>query len=63
MTDPRMLKDPGSCPHDRVRRIGIQKSPRRDWRLYLVTCVLCETTLTTRTLRERREGKGRRLAG
>lgn len=54
--------DPGTCPHERVLRIGIQKSPSKDWRLYLVTCRRCETTLTTRTLRDLRRGKGQRLA-
>jgi len=58
----RQEVDPGTCSHERVVRIGIQKSPTREWRLYLVTCVRCETTLTTRTLRDLRAGKGTRLA-
>jgi len=62
MTETRKPEDPGNCSHERVLRIGIQQSPRRETRLYLVTCRRCETTLSTRTLRDLRRGKGRRLA-
>ena len=48
-------RDPGSCPHGRVVRIGIQRLPLGRLRLYLVTCLDCGTTLTTRTLRDRKE--------
>ena len=54
-------KDPGACAHERIERIGIQRLPMGKLRLYLVTCRLCGTTLTTRTLRDQRDlrkGKG-----
>ena len=50
-------KDPGTCRHERVERIGVQRLPLGRLCLYLVTCRLCGTTVTTRTLRDLREGK------
>ena len=55
MTPITLLHDPAACPHERVLRIGIQRSMLGPDRLYLVTCRRCGTTLTTRTLRERIE--------
>jgi hypothetical protein len=43
--------DPGSCCHPTIERIGIQKAPVPPYRLYLVTCTTCGTTLATSTLR------------
>ena len=48
---------PADCPHDRVQRIGIQKTPFPPYRLYLVTCRACGTTVSTTTLRRRRRRK------
>ncbi len=50
--------DPSDCPHDRIQRVGVQRLPLGRLRLYLVTCVHCGTTLTTRTLRDLRKEKG-----
>ena len=56
----------------RIARIGIQKSPFPPFRLHLVNCLLCGTTLTTKSLRAFLESRGtpprgarppRRLAG
>jgi hypothetical protein len=44
-------RSPAICRHARVARIGIQESPAAPFRLYLVTCRDCGTTLTTETLR------------
>jgi hypothetical protein len=46
--------DPGSCSHPAIVRIGIQKAPVPPYRLYLVTCRSCGTTLATSTLRKER---------
>ena len=45
------------CPHRRLERLGIQKSPLAKGNLYLLTCLDCGTTLTTTTLREKAEQK------
>ena len=52
-------RSPTVCRHVRVRRIGIQESPAAPFRLYLVTCRDCGTTITTTTLRR----GGKRAAG
>ncbi|HEU4395917.1 MAG TPA: hypothetical protein VFS92_10145 [Planctomycetota bacterium] len=41
----------GPCRHPRLTRIGIQESPFEPFRLYLVTCRDCGTTISTKTLR------------
>lgn len=46
--------DPGTCCHPTIERIGIQKAPVPPFRLYLVTCTVCGTTLATSTLRRAR---------
>lgn len=60
-------RDPATCPHRRLRRIGIQRSPVSPRRLYLLTCLDCGTTITTRSLRDKRdlleEEPGQRRAG
>jgi len=48
-------EDPGSCAHRRFNRVGIQRAPVPPFRLYLMTCRDCGTTLATQTLRGRRE--------
>lgn len=50
--------DPASCSHGRLVRIGIQKSPLPPFRLYLVTCLICGTTVTTASLRKFLESRG-----
>jgi hypothetical protein len=47
--------DPGSCGHRKFHRVGIQRAPVPPFRLYLLTCRDCGTTLATQTLRGRRE--------
>jgi hypothetical protein len=47
--------NPASCGHARFQRIGIQKAPVPPYRLYLMTCRACGTTLATMTLRRVRE--------
>ena len=53
-------RNPSVCRHRRVRRIGIQESPAAPFRLYLVTCRDCGTTITTETLRRGDPGRGAR---
>lgn len=48
--------DPAGCRHRRFQRVGIQRAPLPPYRLYLLTCRDCGTTLTTQTVRSRREG-------
>jgi hypothetical protein len=50
--------DPGRCRHRRFLRAGIQRAPLPPYRLYLLTCRECGTTLTTQTVRNRREASG-----
>ena len=59
---PPYTRNPEGCPHRRLLRIGIQESPRAPFRLYLVTCRDCGTTLTTESLREERPEEGGRIA-
>jgi hypothetical protein len=46
---------PVGCRHRRFTRVGIQRAPLPPYRLYLLTCRDGGTTLTTLTLRARRE--------
>jgi len=48
------IVDPSSCPHLRSVRLGIQRFPFPPYRVYLLRCLACETTLTTGSLREAR---------
>jgi len=48
---PPYARNPAACRHRRLLRIGIQESPAAPFRLYLVTCRDCGTTLTTESLR------------
>ena len=48
------IGNPASCPHRTFGRVGIQRAPVAPFRLYLLTCRDCGTTLTTQTLRARR---------
>jgi hypothetical protein len=50
--------DPADCVHERSCRLGIQRFPFPPYRVYLLRCLFCETTLTTGTLREFRSGRG-----
>lgn len=47
--------DPSSCSHERSCRLGIQRFPFPPYRVYLLRCLACETTLTTGSLREMRK--------
>jgi len=51
LTVPPYTRNPAACRHRRLVRIGIQESPAAPFRLYLVTCRDCGTTVTTETLR------------
>lgn len=55
MTTSSRDDNPASCRHARFKRIGIQKAPVAPFRLYLMTCRACGTTLATMTLRRVRE--------
>ncbi len=44
--------DPANCPHHRSCRLGIQRFPFPPYRVYLLRCLVCETTLTTGSIRE-----------
>jgi len=48
------LRDPGACPHERHLRIGDQEIPFPPFKVHLVTCLDCGTTLTVETLRGER---------
>jgi len=48
-------RGPAVCRHRRFKRVGIQRAPLPPYRLYLMTCRDCGTTLTTQTIRGRRE--------
>lgn len=50
--------DPATCPHARSVRLGIQRFPFPPYRVYLLRCLACETTLTTGSLREARRPEG-----
>jgi DNA-binding response OmpR family regulator len=43
--------DPAHCLHQRVRRLGLQEAPVAPFKLHLVLCLKCGTTLTTERLR------------
>ena len=47
-------RDPAQCRHPGFVRAGIQKAPVPPYRLYLLTCRGCGTTLATQTLRTQR---------
>ena len=47
--------NPSECHHRAFLRVGIQRAPVPPYRLYLLTCRDCGTTLTTQTIRGRRE--------
>lgn len=49
--EPDYPVSPDACRHGRIRRLGIQKADVWPFRLHLVTCAGCGTTLTTETLR------------
>lgn len=51
--------NPSGCRHPTFRRVGIQRAPVPPYRLYLLTCGNCGTTLTTQTIRGRRESSRR----
>lgn len=50
--------NPSICRHRAFFRVGIQRAPVAPFRLYLLTCKDCGTTLTTLTIRRRRESRG-----
>jgi hypothetical protein len=50
--------DPSDCSHLRACRLGIQRFPFPPYRVYLLRCLSCETTLTTGSLREIRRASG-----
>jgi hypothetical protein len=50
---------PAACRHRTFIRVGIQRAPLPPYRLYLLTCRDCGTTLTTQTIRGRRESSRR----
>jgi hypothetical protein len=57
--------DPSRCSHLRATRLGIQRFPFPPYRVYLLRCLTCETTLTTGSLREMRkagDGHGKSIA-
>jgi hypothetical protein len=54
VTPPANPVDPSLCPHERSVRLGIQSFPFPPYRVYLLRCHACETTLTTGSLREAR---------
>lgn len=49
--------DPAHCPHLRSCRLGIQRFPFPPYRVYLLRCLVCETTLTTGSIREAKKAK------
>jgi hypothetical protein len=59
MIDARNARPQGSgsagCRHRGFTRVGIQRAPLPPYRLYLLTCRDCGTTLTTQTIRNRRD--------
>ena len=59
MIDARHIRspasDPARCRHRRFLRVGIQRAPMPPYCLYLLTCRDCGTTLTTQTVRSRRD--------
>ena len=61
MIDPRdpRSRSPAACRHRTFIRVGIQRAPLPPYRLYLLTCRDCGTTLTTQTIRGRRESSRR----
>ncbi len=50
--------NPSACRHRTFLRVGIQRAPVPPFRLYLLTCRDCGTTLTTQTVRRRCEAAG-----
>lgn len=52
------IPDPTDCRHIRSCRLGIQRFPFPPFRVYLLRCLACETTLTTGSLRETRKAAG-----
>lgn len=60
---PPFHRDPSACRHRRLLRIGIQESPSEPFRLYLVTCRDCGTTVTTKSLRRYKSSTASPLAG
>ncbi len=49
--------DPSTCTHERSVRLGIQRFPFPPYRVYLLRCRACETTITTGSLREARKAR------
>jgi hypothetical protein len=47
--------DPARCSHLRACRLGIQRFPFPPYRVYLLRCLACETTLTTGSMRDLRK--------
>jgi len=45
---------PSDCPHARLVRLGIQRFPFPPYRVYLLRCAACSTTLTTGSLRDQK---------
>ena len=60
---PPYRKNPGACAHRRLLRIGIQESPAEPFRLHLVTCRDCGTTIATESLRRAAHAPPGRAAG
>jgi hypothetical protein len=46
--------DPATCAHARNTRLGIQRFPFPPFRVYLLRCQRCATTITTDSMRELR---------
>jgi hypothetical protein len=49
--------DPGTCAHPRLARLGVQEIAEAPFRVHLVTCAVCGTSLATESLRILREGR------
>ena len=49
--------DPADCSHLRSCRLGIQRFPFPPYRVYLLRCLACETTLTTGSIREMKKSR------
>jgi hypothetical protein len=53
--------DPADCAHTLNIKLGIQRFPFPPFRVYLLRCARCDTTLTTGSMREQKQ-RGERPA-
>jgi hypothetical protein len=49
--------DPGVCAHGNFVRLGVQEIAEAPFRVHLVACGLCGTSIATESLRVLREGR------